>query len=95
MVAFGVLLLLLGALVISAAVFVSKGTAEILGFELNAMTIFMLGVAAGAGVILGLSMIRSGTKRAMRERKERKKIDELSIKLEQAQAERMREASDE
>ncbi|MGL5825410.1 MAG: hypothetical protein ACRCYU_11445 [Nocardioides sp.] len=94
MIGFGALLLIFACLAIAAAVFVSDGTAEILGVQFNALTIFLLGLAAGAAVLFGWGMIQAGAKRALRERKERKRIGELSIKLEQAQADRNREASE-
>ncbi len=92
MVALGTVLVILGGLAIAAAIFVSEGTAKILGVELNAMSIYLFGVASGVAVLFGLSLMKSGTKRAMHQRKERKKMDDLSIKLEEAQAERKRDA---
>lgn len=94
MVALGTLLIVLGGLGIAAAVFVSEGVAEILGFELTAMTIYLLGVASGVAILFGISLTKAGTMRSMRERKERKKIDELSTKLEEAKAERRLEGEE-
>ena len=94
MVAFGVVLAVLGGLAIAAAIFVSEGTAQILGVELNALAIFLTGVAAGAAVIWGFTLMKYGTKKALRERKDRKNIDELSLKLKEAEAERAKDASD-
>lgn len=92
MVALGALLMVLGGLAIAAAVFVSDGTGEVLGLELDAVVIFLLGVGAGLAILWGWGLVKGGTKRAMRERKERKKIDELSAKLEEVAAERKRES---
>lgn len=94
MVALGTLLIVLGGLAIAAAIFVSEGTAEILGFELNAMTLFLLGVTSGVAILFGFSLTKAGTMRTMRERRERKKIDELSTKLEAAKAERRLEGEE-
>lgn len=91
MVALGTLLMILGGLAIAAAVFVSDGTGELLGLQFDTVVIFLLGVAAGLAILWGWGLIKGGTKRAMRERKERKKIDELSAKLNEVEAERKRE----
>ncbi len=91
MVAIGTLLVVLAGLAIAAALFVSEGTAQILGVNLNAQTIFALGVAAGVAILWGWDLIKHGTKRAIKERKERRKLDELSSKLEEVEAERRRE----
>lgn len=91
MVAIGTLLMILGGLAVAAAVFVSEGSGKLLGMELDALVIFLLGVAAGLAILWGWGLIKGGTKRAMRERKERKKINELSTKLNEVEAERQRE----
>lgn len=91
MVIIGLLLLILGAIAILAAVFLSDGTAELLGMNLSALTIFLIGVAAGAALIWGFAVLKWGTKRELRARKERKQLDELSQKLDRAEAERRAE----
>lgn len=94
MVALGVVLMVLGGLAIAVGIFLSEGTAQLLGLDLNALTIFLTGVASGAAVIWGFTLSKYGTKKALRERKDRKNIDELSLKLREAEAERAKEASD-
>ena len=88
MVFLGLLLIVLGAIAILAAVFVSDGSAELLGMDLTALAIFLIGVGAGAAVIWGFTILKYGTKRELRQRKERKQLNELSEKLDRVEAER-------
>jgi len=90
MVILGLLLILLGALAIVAALF-SSGSVELLGFDMSALAIFLVGVAAGAAIIWGFSILKYGTKRGLAQRKERKQLDELSQKLDRVEAERRSE----
>jgi protein-S-isoprenylcysteine O-methyltransferase Ste14 len=92
MVLVGVILAILGGLGTAAAVAVSKGGGEILGVELNTLTIFLLGMAAGLAIWWGLELMKAGTKRSLQQRKERKEMAELSDKLSKAEADRQREA---
>ena len=87
MVVLGLLLIVLGVIAILAAVFVSEGTAQLLGMDLSALGIFLLGVAAGAAVLWGYSLLKWGTKRSLAHRRERKELNELNAKLERAKAE--------
>ena len=87
MVVLGLLLILLGAIAILSAVFVSEGTAQLLGIDMNALSIFLVGVAAGAAILWGYSIIKWGTKRSLAHRRERKELTELNARLEQAKAE--------
>ena len=90
----GLLLIGAGALVIVAAVFtaeVTAGSAEILGTEVGALTLFLLGVGAGLAVLWGFGILKYGTKRSLRQRRENKKMEELSEKLEVADRERHRD----
>jgi hypothetical protein len=88
MVILGLLFMLVGALAIVAAVFVSDGTGTLLGIDMSALAIFLVGVGAGAAVIWGYTILKYGTKRGLQQRKERKRLTELSHKLEQVEAER-------
>ncbi|MEZ5093260.1 hypothetical protein [Nocardioides sp.] len=88
MVFLGLLLIVLGAVAILSAVFVSDGSAELLGMDLSALTIFLIGVAAGAALIWGFAILKYGTKRELRQRKERKQLNELSEKLDKVEADR-------
>ena len=90
----GLLLVAGGALLIVAAVFTAELTAgqiELLGTEVGALTLFLLGVGAGVAVLWGLAISKFGAKRSLAKRREAKKIDELSEKLEHAEAERRRD----
>jgi hypothetical protein len=84
----GLLLIAAGALVILTAVFSSEGTAAMLGNDLTALTIFLLGLGAGVAIMWGLWILKYGTARSLRKRRERKQLEELSAKLDRVEAER-------
>lgn len=88
MVILGLLLLLAGAAAILAGVFLSSGSAEFLGADLSALTIFLIGVAAGAAVLWGFGILKWGTKRSMAARKDRKELNRLQDRLDRAEAQR-------
>ncbi len=88
MVILGLLLIILGAIAILSAVFVSQGSAELLGIDMSSLSIFLVGVAAGAAILWGYSILKWGTRRGLEHRRERKKLNELSTKLDQVEAER-------
>ena len=91
MVILGLLLILLSVIAILSAVSASDGSAEILGFELTALTIFLVGVGAGAALLWGYSLLKYGMRRELRARRQRKELSEVSARLEKAEAERKRE----
>ncbi len=73
MVILGLALIVIGALVIVAATFTARieaGQLEFLGLDTNAITLFLLGVAAGAAILWGLAILKYGTKRSLRQRRE-------------------------
>lgn len=88
MVILGLLLILVGAAAILAGVFLNDGTAELIGVEMSSMTIFLVGVAAGALVLWGISILKWGTKRGIARRRENKELNRLSEKLDRVEAER-------
>ena len=90
----GVLLILAGGLAIVAAVFGSEGTATLLDRDLNALTIFLLGLGSGVAVWWGVSIARFGARRSLKHRRESKELQELSEKLDKADEERRREVDD-
>lgn len=94
MVILGLLLIGLGAIAILAAVLVSNGSAELLGMDLSALTIFLSGVFAGAFLLWGFAILKYGTKRGLRHRKERKQLTELSEKLDRVEADRSSDTDD-
>ena len=77
MVFLGLLLLLVGIVAILAAVFSTSGTATFLGADLGAGTLFFLGVAATLALFCGLVLARSGTGRALRHRREGRRLRTL------------------
>lgn len=88
MVILGLLLILLGTIAILSAVFVSKGTGELLGINMSSLEIFLVGVAAGAAILWGYSLLKWGTRRGLAQRKERKELGQLNDKLKRAESER-------
>ncbi len=98
MVILGLLLVLVGVLVILAGLFTTDvsagGQVEALGIGIGAPTLFVFGVVAGVLVLVGFSVTKYGAKRGLRQRREAKRIDELSRKLDRAEAERNRDLDD-
>ena len=90
----GVLLVLAGGLVIVAAVFGSEGSATLLDRDLNALTIFLLGLGSGVAVWWGYAIARLGLRRSLRHRRESKELQELSEKLDKADEQRRRDVDD-
>jgi len=89
MVILGLVLILAGAIAI-LAVLVTGSTANpatdtLLGLALNPTTMFFIGVASGAAILWGYSILKYGTKRGLEHRRERRKMDELSRKLDEAE----------
>ena len=93
----GLILIALGALAIVATVFTVEivgGDIEVLGFEVTPLGLFLLGVGAGAAILLGFAIFKWGTKRGLARRREQKKLNELSEKLDRADAERRHDIDD-
>jgi hypothetical protein len=88
MVILGLLLIIFGAIAILSAVFVSEGSGQLLGFDMSSLAIFLVGVAAGAALLWGYSLLKWGTKRGLAQRRERKEITRLSQKLDRVDSER-------
>lgn len=86
MIVLGIVLVLAGLLVVLAALFSTDGTASMLGNELTALTIFLLGLAAGLAVLWGYAVVKFGTRRTLERRRERKQLTELSEKLDRVEA---------
>jgi hypothetical protein len=87
----GLVVIGLGAALIIAAVFtaeVSGGQLEIVGTEVGAVTLFVLGVAAGIAILFGFSLTKFGARRSLRQRREHQRLNELSEKLNRVEAER-------
>ncbi len=86
MVILGLGLLVLGAIAILSAIFVSKdvpgGGGELLGFDVTTLQSFLVGVAAGAAILWGFSILKWGTRRSLAHRRERKELTKLNEKAE-------------
>lgn len=93
----GLILIALGALVIVAAVFTVEivgGDIELAGVEVTPLGLFLIGVGAGVAVLWGFAIFKWGTKRGLARRREQKKLNELSEKLDRADAERRHDIGD-
>ena len=91
----GLVLIGAGAALIVAAVFtaeVSGGQLEIIGVEVGAVTLFLLGVAAGLAILWGFTIGKFGARRTLRQRRENQRLGELSEKLDRHEAERRGDA---
>ncbi|NYI45275.1 ribose/xylose/arabinose/galactoside ABC-type transport system permease subunit [Nocardioides aromaticivorans] len=99
MVIIGLILLLVGVLAILAGVFGSdydvdgkdRRTTEIIGINVDPEVLFLIGVVSGLLVIAGLWFMKAGAKQGWKRRKEQKRLNELSQKLDEVEAERRRE----
>lgn len=97
MVILGLLLILVGVAAVLAAVFVSEpgSGGELLGFDVSTLQAFFVGVAAGAAILWGFSILKWGTKRGLAHRRERKELSELNEKLDRNERESREDRSDE
>ena len=89
MVILGLGLMILGAIAVLSALFVSEpGTGgELMGVDVSTLDAFLVGVAAGAAILWGFAILKWGTRRSLAHRKERKELTRLNEKLERAEAE--------
>ena len=87
----GLVLIGAGAALIVAAVFtaeVTGGQLELLGTDVGAVTLFLLGVGAGLAILWGYTITKFGARRSLRQRRESNRLNELSEKLDRVEAER-------
>lgn len=77
MVVVGLLLLGFGIVAVVGAVFGTSGSASFLGADLDSATLFFLGVAATLALLCGLLLTRAGTARALRHRREHRRLRAL------------------
>ncbi len=81
------LVLIVAVLLIIAALFGGGGDATLdlgsFNLETNAMMIFFLGMGTLLLIVLSLGMFRSGARRAAARRADRKRVSELSNKLDE------------
>lgn len=86
---FGLLLLIVGALAVVAAVFTADGTnVEFLGLDLTALGIYLIGLGSGLAILWGFGLTKWATRRSLRQRREHKRLDELSDQLDRRESER-------
>jgi hypothetical protein len=84
MVILGLLLVALGALAIVCGLFASDvdgGQVTFLGVHLSPAAFFLVGVAAAVAIWWGLWILKYGSKRSRARRREQKRLEELSEKL--------------
>lgn len=92
----GLVLIAAGGLLIVAAIFTAETTGtgaavEILGTEVGAVTLFLLGLGAGIAILWGLSVTKFGARRSLHQRREQNRLNELSEKLDKVESERRNE----
>lgn len=87
---FGLALAVIGVLAIVAAVTTTNSdTASFLGFDgVSTLAIFLIGLGSGLAIMLGYGIIKFGTKRTLKNRREQKRLNELSDQLDRSQSER-------
>jgi len=86
---FGLLLMLVGALAVVAAVFTADGTnVELLGLDVTAFGMYLIGLASGLAILWGFTISKWGTRRTLRQRRKAKELNELSEKLDKREADR-------
>ena len=86
MLVLGLLLLLVGALGILAGLLTASGSTELLGLDVDAVALFLVGVASGAAVLWGFWILKFGTKRSLQRRRERRRLSRRSEELERGAA---------
>ena len=98
MVVFGLVLVALGAVLVILGLFTSEvkfedneATVEIANVNLSTEGLFLAGVVAAALILVGLWVIKVGAKMSWKHRKEQKRLEELSEKLDKAEANRRRD----
>ncbi|CUR60554.1 conserved exported hypothetical protein [metagenome] len=92
MVILGLLLLGIGVVAILAGVFTTDvdaaGQVTLLGVDVTPTSLFVIGVLAGAFVLWGLTVLKIGTKRELRMRREHRELSKLSEKLDRVESDR-------
>lgn len=95
----GLAVVLVGVVLILCGLFATDvsaiGQIDILGIDISTTTLFVVGLVAGVAVLWGGSITRYGVRRGLKQRKEQKKMEQLSEKLDRAEAERRKDLDDE
>ena len=92
----GLVLIGAGGLLIVSAIFTAEttgagATVEILGTEVGAVTLFLLGLGSGVAILWGLWITKFGARRTLAHRREKSRLTELSEKLDKVEDERRRD----
>jgi membrane-bound ClpP family serine protease len=93
MLIFGLLLVAVAAAAAVGAVFLLDGDVEYFGVDTEPLTVFLAGAVAVGLLVLGLKLTGFGARRGLRQRKEHRRLAELSEKLERAEQDRRDEES--
>jgi hypothetical protein len=92
MVVLGLVLIAVGGVLIVSAVFTAEhdasGNLQLLGVDIGPLALFLVGVGAGLAICFGWAFVKGGTRRGLERRRERKRLAELSEKLDEVEAER-------
>ena len=91
MLIFGLLLVAVAAAAAVGAVFLLDGDVEYFGIDTEPLTVFLAGAAAVGLLVLGLKLTGFGARRGLRQRKEHRRLAELSDKLERVEQDRRAE----
>jgi type VI protein secretion system component VasK len=97
MVILGLILIALGALAIVCGLFATEidGTnLQFLGQDVSPVALFLIGVGSAVAIWWGLWIFKSGTKRSWARRKEQKRLEELSQKLDNVDERRRMDVDD-
>src|SRR3954471_2711990 len=91
MVILGLILIVLGGLAIVCGLFATEldGTQlQFRGQDLSPAALFLIGVGSAVAIWWGLWLVKSGSKRSWARRKEQKRLQELSQKLDNVDEQR-------
>ncbi len=77
MVLLGLILIAAGALAVVAAFLTAEGTVQLLGTDLTAFGLFLVGLGAGLALWWGFELSKFGTRRSLRHRRESKRLQQL------------------
>lgn len=92
MLVLGLLLLLLAVALFAVGLFLTEGSdLELAGQGVDPVALFLLGAVSVAALGVGLLLVRAGTRRGLRHRRERKQLEELHTKLDRVESDRSRE----
>ena len=98
MVVFGLVLVVLGAVIVVLGLFTSdvkfednEATVEIANVNLSTEGLFLAGIIAAALILVGLWAVKLGAKMNWKQRKEQKRLNALSEKLDKVELDRRRQ----